>query len=153
LGHALDELDVGYDLRTDPVLVGYRSLHAAVGRSNRDHVSAPENLQRLVKMNGTIPRGTLLTDLANLVSLRTRLAISAHDLDEVRGDVRLRLTTGSERFFPTAGAGPKPVPAGEYAYVDGGGEVIWRMETRPAARTRPVLSTSRCFVIVQGNPA
>jgi DNA/RNA-binding domain of Phe-tRNA-synthetase-like protein len=157
LGHALDDLDdataTGYDVRTDPVLAGYRTLHTAVGRSNRDHVASAENLRRLIKMNGTIPRANLLVDLNNLVSLTTGLAISAHDLERVRGNVRLSLTTGRERFFPHDGAEARPVHPGEYAYVDEAGEVICRMETRQAARTRPVLSTSDCFYIVHGNPA
>jgi DNA/RNA-binding domain of Phe-tRNA-synthetase-like protein len=157
LGHVLDDLDDatadGYDLRGDPVLHGYRTLHAAVGRSNRDHVASAENLQRLVKMNGTIPRVNLLVDLHNLVSLKTRLAITAHDLGRVRGNVRLVLTTGRERFVPLSAAGPKPVHPGEYGYVDEAGEMICRMETRQAASTRPDLLTSDCFYIVQGNAA
>ena len=157
LGHALDDLDdsygQGYDLRSDPVLAGYRDLHSAVGRSNRDHVASAENLQRLVKMNGTIPRANLLVDVHNLISLRTRLAISAHDLSKVRGNVRLSLTTGRERFHPLSSREPKAVRPGEYAYVDEADEIICRMDTRQAATTRPDLSTSECFSIIQGNPA
>ena len=157
LGHALDDLDdavaTGYDPRTDPILAGYRMLHGAVGRSNRDHVASAENLQRLVKMNGTIPRANLLVDVHNLVSLKTRLAISAHDLSKVRGNVRLSMTTGRERFFPLSSREPKAVHPGEYAYVDEANEIIFRMETRQAAATRPDLTTSECFYIVQGNPA
>lgn len=157
LGHALDDLDDattnGYDPRTDPILIGYRDLHTAVGRSNRDHVSSADNLQRLIKMNGTIPRTSLLADVHNLVSLKTRLAISAHDLSYVRGNVRLSLTTGQERFFPVSAQEHKEVPPGEYAYVDDAGEIVLRMETRQAAATKPQASTSDCFYVVQGNPA
>lgn len=157
LGHALDDLDDatigGYDLRTDPLLAGYRRLHTAVGRSNRDHVALAENLQRVVKMNGTIPRANLLVDLPNLISLKTRLAITAHDLDQVHGNVRLSLAMGGEQFFPLNAAEPRQLHPGEYAYMDEAGEVICRMETRQAARTRPGLSTSDCFYIVHGNPA
>jgi DNA/RNA-binding domain of Phe-tRNA-synthetase-like protein len=157
LGHALDDLDdsigQGYDLRTDPILAGYRQLHGAVGRSNRDHVASSENLHRLVKMNGTIPRVNLLVDVHNLVSLKTRLAISAHDLSKVHGNVRLSLTTGRERFFPLSSQESKVVYPGEYAYVDEADEIICRMDTRQAATTRPDLSTSECFSIIQGNPA
>jgi DNA/RNA-binding domain of Phe-tRNA-synthetase-like protein len=153
LGHALDDLDgtSGYDLRTDPILSGYRDLHSAVGRSNRDHVASAENLQRLVKMNGTIPRANLLADVQNLVSLKTRLAISAHDLSKIQGNVRLSLTTGRERFFPFTSREPKVVHPGEYAYVDEADEIICRMETRQAAATKPELATSDCFFMVQGN--
>jgi DNA/RNA-binding domain of Phe-tRNA-synthetase-like protein len=157
LEHALDDLDDastnGYDLRTDSILMGYRDLHSAVGRSNRDHVASAENLQRLVKMNGTIPRANLLVDVHNLVSLKTRLAITAHDLGKVQGNVRLSLTTGRERFFPFISREPKVVHPGEYAYVDEADEIICRMETRQAAATKPELETSDCFFIVQGNRA
>jgi DNA/RNA-binding domain of Phe-tRNA-synthetase-like protein len=157
LEHTLSDLEDtavrGHDLKADPVLAGYRQLHSGVQRSNRDHVASAENLLRLIRMNGTVTRVNLLVDICNLVSLRTRLSISVHDLASVQGDVRLSLTTGQEKFFPINAGEPKAVASGEYAYVDGSGEIIYRMETRQAAKTKVDLTTTECFYIVQGNPA
>ncbi|WP_250282373.1 MULTISPECIES: phenylalanine--tRNA ligase beta subunit-related protein [unclassified Frankia] len=141
------------DFKSDPVLAGFRDLHTAVGRSNRENVASPENLLRLIRRTGTLPRINLLVDIYNLVSLRTRLALGAHDLAAVDGDIRLTSTTGAERFVPLGATEPKPVPAGEYGYIDGAGEIICRMETRQVEKTKVVLDTTECFYIVQGNRA
>ncbi|ONH32051.1 MULTISPECIES: B3/4 domain-containing protein [Protofrankia] len=141
------------DFRSDPVLAGFRDLHTAVGRSNRENVASPENLLRLIRRTGTLPRISLLVDIYNLVSLRTRLALGAHDLTAVDGDIRLTLTTGTERFVPLGATEPRPVPAGEYGYIDGADEIICRMETRQVEKTKVVLDTTECFYIVQGNRA
>src|SRR5215471_5689866 len=67
----------GYDVKTDPILKGFRDLHAQLGLSNRNNVSSAENLLRMIRMNGSIPRVNLLVDICSLVSLRTRLAVGA----------------------------------------------------------------------------
>lgn len=155
LEHTLSDLDDaavrGQDLKTHPILAGFRDLHSAVGRSNRDNVASAESLLRLIRMNGSVPRVNLLVDIYNMISLKTQLAIGAHDLERFDGDVRLALTTGDERFFPATAMEPKAVQAGEYAYIDGSNQIICRMETRQVGPTRVDLATTEAFYAVQGN--
>jgi len=140
-------------LREDPVLEGFRALHRAVGRANRKTVSSPENLLRLVLRSGALPRVNLLVDIYNLVSIQSRLALGAHDLAGVEGDIRLRLTDGTEGFHPLGEGAPKPVAPGEYAYVDDANDVLCRMEVRQVEKSKVGLDTRACFYIVQGNGA
>jgi DNA/RNA-binding domain of Phe-tRNA-synthetase-like protein len=152
----LEDLRAGLSagsLRDDPVLAGFRRLHTAVGVSNRKNVAAPENLLRHLLRTGELPRVNLLVDIYNLVSLRTRLALGAHDLARAAGDLRLRLTDGTERFVPLGAPEPKAVAPGEYAYVDGENEVLCRLEVRQVEKTRVGLDASACFYIVQGHEA
>jgi DNA/RNA-binding domain of Phe-tRNA-synthetase-like protein len=137
----------------DPVLAGFRRLHDAVGRSNKKNVASPENLLATVMANGRLPTVNVVVDIYNLVSLRTRLALGAHDIGEISGDVHLRLTTGSEGFWPLGSERPKPVGPGEYAYVDDRNDVICRLEVRQVERTKITIDTTECFYIVQGNEA
>jgi DNA/RNA-binding domain of Phe-tRNA-synthetase-like protein len=137
----------------DPVLQGYRQLHDAIKRSNKRFVAAPENLLHLVLQRGTIPRVNLLVDIYNLVSLQTRLALGAHDLARVAGNIELRLTRGTEPFHPLGIAQPTTVGPGEYAYVDGAGDVLCRLEVRQSEKTKVTLETTEAFFIIQGNRA
>lgn len=143
----------GVQLPEDPVLAGFRRLHEAVGTSNRKNLASPENLLRLLLKTGSLPRVNLLVDIYNTVSVRTRLALGAHDLAAVKGNVTLRLTDGTERYRPLGAPAPEAVRAGEYAYVDGAGDVICRLEVRQVEKTRVTPDTTGCFYIVQGNPA
>ena len=140
-------------LSDDPVLKGFRDLHDAIGRSNQRFVAAPENLLRLLLQRGTIPRINLLVDIYNLVSLQSRLALGAHDLARVEGDLELRLTRGTEKFHPLGVPQPTTVGPGEYAYLDGAGDVLCRLEVRQSEKTKVTLATTEVFYIIQGNRA
>lgn len=140
-------------IEQDQVLQGFRRVHEAVNCANRKNVAAPENLLRLLLKDRQSPMINLLVDIYNLVSVRTRLALGAHDLAKVTGDIQLRLTDGSENFWPIGAPGPKPVRPGEYCYVDAANDVICRLEVRQVEKTKVTLNTAACFYIVQGNAA
>jgi DNA/RNA-binding domain of Phe-tRNA-synthetase-like protein len=138
-------------IKQDPILRGFRKLHEAIGRSNRKNLAAPENLLVAVLQTGHIPRVNLLVDIYNLVSVKSHLALGAHDIACIAGNVHLRMTTGAERFVPLGAADAKPIAAGEYAYVDDSNEVLCRLEVRQVEKTKVTLETSECFYVVQGN--
>ncbi len=101
--------------------------------------------------NGYLPNINLIVDIYNLVSVMTKLALGAHDLDSIKGDVSLRLTNGSETFLPIGYNKNKPISRGEYAYIDDNNDVLCRMEVRQVEKTKVTESTSNCMYIVQGN--
>lgn len=138
-------------IKHDPILRGFRALHEAVGRSNRKNVASPENLLNMLLRQGRLPRVNLLVDVYNLISIKFRLALGAHDLAGVTGNIHLRMTAGGENFWPLGADAPKPVEAGEYAYVDDGNDIICRLEVRQVEKTKVTLDTRECFYIVQGN--
>lgn len=140
-------------IRADPILSGFRALHDAIGRSNRKNVASPESLLKLVLQTGGLPQVNLLVDIYNLVSVKTRLSLGAHDLRAINGSVQLRLTDGSETFWPMGSDKPKVVSPGEYAYIDDMHNVLCRLEVRQCERTKISLDTTDGFFIVQGNPA
>ena len=110
------------------VLAGFRDLHTKVGRSNRDYVASPEGLRWLYLERNRFPHINLIVDIYNLISLKTGLALGAHDIDKVKGNITLRLTKGDEIFIPLGKKEPSPIFPGEYSYVDDDNNVICRME-------------------------
>ena len=138
-------------IATDPILLGFRQLHEAIGRSNRKNVASPESLLKLVLKTSSLPRINLLVDIYNLVSIKTRLSLGAHDFAAINGSVQLRLTDGTERFWPMSSDKPQVVSPGEYAYIDDSGNVLCRLEVRQGDKTKIGLHTTACFYIVQGN--
>jgi DNA/RNA-binding domain of Phe-tRNA-synthetase-like protein len=137
----------------DAELRGFRSLHEAIKRSNKSNVASPENLLNLLLRRKALPRINLLVDIYNLVSLESRLAIGAHDIAKIVGDVSLRLTDGSEKFWPLGAAENKTISQGEYAYIDSSNDMICRLEVRQVEKTKVELSSTDCFYIVQGSSA
>lgn len=140
-------------IQNDPILAGFRQLHKAVGRSIKKNVASPENLLSVLLQSGRLPHVNLLVDIYNLVSIKTRLALGAHDISKISGNVSLRLTNGTENFWPLGYDQPKPLGAGEYAYVDDSNDIICRLEVRQVEKTKVTHNTTECFYIIQGNAA
>lgn len=141
------------NIKADPVLQGFRLLHENAGCANRKTIAASENLLKMLAKSGGIPRVNLLVDLSNLISVTTRLALGAHDVSKLGGNVHLKLTTGQERFLPIGSQELHPVKPGEYAYIDDENDIICRLEVRQVEKTKVTLDTTNCFYIVQGNSA
>lgn len=137
--------------KDDPILEGFRTLHTKVGRSNRDYVASPEGLRRLFLERGRFPHINVVVDIYNFVSLKTGLALGAHNIDEVRGNVTLRLTKGDEVFIPLGQDEPESVFAGEYAYIDDGNNIICRLEMLQVEPTKVTIDATDVFIIIQGN--
>ncbi len=138
-------------LKSDKILQGFRDLHTEFGISNRKNNSASENLLEFIIKRGTIPSINLLVDIYNLVSAQSKLALGAHDLKKIDGNVTLRLTDGKEHFHPIAYPEDKLINAGEYAYIDDKNDVICRLEVRQCEKTKVTLDTKDVFYIIQGN--
>jgi DNA/RNA-binding domain of Phe-tRNA-synthetase-like protein len=140
-------------ITADPVLAGFRNLHQKVGRSNRRFPSSPESLVSLFLVKGIIPKINPIVDLYNIVSLESRLALGAHDLASIDGNVTLKLTDGTERFMPLGAVQPEPIAQGEYSYVDDSNEIICRLEHKQVEKTKVTKTTKAAFFIIQGNEA
>jgi DNA/RNA-binding domain of Phe-tRNA-synthetase-like protein len=100
----------------------------------------------------SLPGINLIVDIYNYISLKSELAIGAHDVSAIEGDVHLRLTEGTEKFLPLGFSKTVSVKKGEYCYIDNSDEVICRLEVRQGEKTKVIETTTSCFYIVQGNP-
>lgn len=134
-----------------PILQGFRDLHTKVGRSNRDYPASPEVLLRLFLERGRFPRINSIVDIYNFISLKTQLALGAHDVEHIDGNVTLRLTKGDETFLPLGKTEKVTVPVGEYAYCDDGNNIICRLEVLQVEPTKITLEAQNIFLIIQGN--
>jgi DNA/RNA-binding domain of Phe-tRNA-synthetase-like protein len=138
-------------IEKDEVLNGFRELHRRVDKASKKNMSSPENLLRSLLRNSSLPHVNLLVDIYNLVSVETRLALGAHDINNIAGSVTLRLTDGTEKFFPLGYGRAKPVGKKEYAYIDDDNDVICWLEVRQVEKTKVLPTTTDAFYIVQGN--
>ena len=112
-------------------------MHRAVHLPKRNNTPAPATLLKLILKRGELVPINPVVDLYNLISIQSHLALGAHDIEHIDGNVNLRLTDGTERFVPIgADDQPEPVKAGEYAYVDDSNEIICHLETRQVEKRK-----------------
>lgn len=141
------------DIHADPILEGFNLLHDRTGVKRRKNIPASENLIKLLKKNQGMFFINQAVDIYNLISLESKLALGAHNIDRVDGNVTLRFTDGSERFVPIGQTEPLPVAAHEYSYCDDANEVLCRLEIRQVEKTKVDETAQNVFYIVQGNEA
>ncbi len=150
---ALYEAYQGLDVHTDPILEGYNILHDKTGVKRRKNIPASENLIKLLLKHQGMFYINQAVDIYNLLSLESKLALGAHNIDRVDGNVTLRFTDGTERFQPIGQPTPISVHPHEYSYCDDANEVLCRLEIRQVEKTKVDEEARNIFYIIQGNEA
>ena len=149
----LNEEYAELDIHSDPILEGFNLLHDRTGVKRRKNIPASENLIRLLNKHGDVFFINQAVDIYNIISMESKLALGAHDIDHVDGNVTLRFTDGTERFVPIGQSEPVPNNPHEYSYCDDANEVLCRLEIRQVEKTKVDEQTKNVFYIVQGNEA
>jgi len=139
------------DIGSDALVGGFRALHAKVGVTSRKIQASPEALYRMVRSRGTLPQVNLVVDIYNTISVKYGLALGAHDIAHIDGNVYLRLTTGSEAFTPIGGEPGKVPESGVFSYIDDANEVICYLDVKQVEKTKVVPESTDVFYVVQGN--
>ena len=150
---ALYETYQGLDVHADPILEGYNILHDKTGVKRRKNIPASENLIKLLLKHQGMFYINQAVDIYNLLSLESKLALGAHNIDHVDGNVTLRFTDGTERFQPIGQPEPISIRPHEYSYCDDANEVLCRLEIRQVEKTKVDEEARNIFYIVQGNEA
>ncbi len=131
-------------------VAAFAQLHRRVGVPSRKEQSSVERLLLLALKRGELPAINNLVDAYNLVSLRTRCSLGAHDLDIIALPVTLRLLTGRESFTPLGETTPATAPPGEYGYVDAANRLLCRLDVRQADFSKVTGRTRNVLLIVEG---
>lgn len=140
-------------LKENKVIQSFYDLHKEVGIPKRKNLPASENLLKNLLKKQEFHKINPLVDLYNLISMDTKLALGAHDLDKTEGNITLRLTQGNENYIPLGSEEAKEVKAGIYSYIDDANDIICFSEIRQVDKTKVTNESKDVFFIVQGNQA
>jgi DNA/RNA-binding domain of Phe-tRNA-synthetase-like protein len=141
------------EIRAAPEVRAFQELHQRVGVAAHKMQSSVERLLASARRRGDLPTINNLVDAYNLVSLRTRCSLGAHDLDAITSPVTLRLMTGAESFTPLGESRPVAVATGEYGYVDASERLLCQLDVRQANFSKVTEKTRNVLLIVEGTAA
>jgi len=139
------------NIENDKILSGFWKLHEKVGNIDGKEVPSPVSLLTTLLTTEGLPYINLIVDIYNLVSIKTRLSIGAHDISKIAGNVTLTITENNETFLPIGYIYPKVINKGEYVYIDDSKEILCRMEVKQSENTKVDETTTDCLYIIQGN--
>ena len=138
-------------LEKDPNIVGYRKLHEKIGITDKSLIASPESLINLLFKHRTLRPINFLVDTYNYIAIKNRVSIGAHDLKNIKGNIRLCFTKGKERFIPLGRNKEQKINIGEYCYIDDNNDVLCRLDCRQCDKTKTTTSTKNCLFIIQGH--
>ena len=107
-------------------------------------------LINLVKEKGKLPAINVVVDSYNLVSVNYLISAGGHDIAKIKGEVRFKITDGSEKYTPLGGKELEKIEVGEYACVDNE-HVLCRLDVKQSEYTKVDNRTKNVMVYVQGN--
>ena len=137
-------------IRSCAEVAAFQNIHRQVGVHPRKEQSSIERLLLLALKRGQLPAVNSLVDAYNLVSLRTRCSLGAHDVDVLSLPVSLRILTGRESFTPLGETTLAAVTPGEYGYVDAADRLLCRLDVRQADFSKVTERTRNVILIVEG---
>lgn len=140
-----------YDIKNDKIIEGFYKLHERVNVPRRKNLPASENLIKLlIKKNDMISINKAV-DIYNIISMKSKLCLGAHDIDKITGNVILKLTNGSENFIPLGSDLPKPVKEGEYSFIDDDNDIICWLDIRQVDKTKVTENSKNILYLIIGN--
>lgn len=150
IDYLLDKYN-NYDIKEDKVIEGFYKLHEKVGVPRRKNLPASENLIKLLTKKQELVSINKAVDIYNIISIESKLCLGAHDIDKIKGDVKLKICDGTENFIPLGSLESKPVNAGEYSFVDSDNDVICYLDIRQVDKTKVTEESKNILYFIIGN--
>ncbi len=140
-------------VRSTPEVVSFQQLLRKVGVNPRRELPSVERLLATALKRGDLPAINTLVDAYNLLSVRSRCSLGAHDLDRITLPVTLRLLAGRETFTPLGQCHSQAVTVGEYGYVDAQDRMLCRLDLLQAEFSKVTTVTTNVLLIIEGTTA
>ncbi|MFA6918060.1 MAG: phenylalanine--tRNA ligase beta subunit-related protein [Candidatus Gracilibacteria bacterium] len=136
------------ELLQSPIIAEYKRLQKEAGI--QEPVAPAEHLLKLIKKSGMLPNINRVVDCYNIASAETLLSMGAHNLANIKGDIQLKTTDGTEKYTPLFKSEPEKVAPGEYAAMDEE-KILCRFDLKQCDETKCGEGTTDFLVYVQGN--
>jgi DNA/RNA-binding domain of Phe-tRNA-synthetase-like protein len=118
-----------------PRIKAWREAYKVFGAKPSEFRSSVEAMARRALRGDELPSINALVDIGNIVSLQHLLPVGGHAMDELTGDIALRLARGDENFIPFGSNETEhPIP-GEVIFAEGDTVLTRRWTWRQANHT------------------
>ncbi|MEO2049868.1 MAG: phenylalanine--tRNA ligase beta subunit-related protein [Pirellulales bacterium] len=141
------------EIRSLVEVASFREILKRVGVNPRKFSPTVEILTRMAMKHRALPKINSLVDAYNLVSLRTRCSMGAHDLDCIELPVELRILEELCRITPLGASSEVEIPAGEFGYVDARRRILCRLDLQQADFSKVTSATKNVLLIIEGTTA
>jgi len=136
----------------NPRIAAWREAYRAFGAKPSEFRPSMEAMARRVLRSQEIPLINTLVDIGNLLSLRHLVPTGGHAIDQLEGNIELRLATGAETFMPFDSEELEHPLPGEVVFVEGNEVLTRRWTWRQSSRTLTLPTTTAIEFNIDGLP-
>jgi len=137
------------EIEGNPIISAYNDIYK---KFKVDVENSSVHLVKLVQENGGFPTINTAVDSYNIVSAKRLVSAGLHDLDNVKGDVKLTVTQGNELYIPLGETEPVKTQPGKFAIVDDEKVLCW-LDVKQGQHTKIGMDSKNLLLYVQGNAA
>jgi DNA/RNA-binding domain of Phe-tRNA-synthetase-like protein len=133
--------------QSHPYVKAWRRAFQVMGVSGKEFRSSIEALTRRALAGRGLPNINPVVDFYNSVSLKYLVPAGGWDLDDISGEITLRVTSGGEPFTALGEQQPESVETGEVAYADQDDVITRHFVWRQAEKGKIKPETENLFLI------
>lgn len=140
------------NLAERPEIKVWRDAYASFGAKPKKYQCSIENLCRSLLSGMDLRSINKIVDIYNCISLKHIIPAGGDDLDKVQGDIKLKISDGTEDFIQlNSDRVDRPKP-GEIIYADNAGVLCRRWNWRECDRTKMTPSSRNVLLVIEGLP-
>lgn len=142
-----------YDLETlkdVPKINTWREAYREFGAKPKKHTCSVENLYRMILEDIQLRHINKIVDIYNYISLKHLVPVGGDDIDNIDGDITLRLAKGDEAFIRLNSNEVDHPKEGEVVYTDDKEVLCRRWNWRECDKSKMTEQTKNVALVVDG---
>lgn len=136
-------------LRNHPNILAWRETYRSFGAKPKRYRPTAEALLTRILKGDSLPSINSVVDGYLLAELDYLLPIGGYDLDEISGDITLRISPGGEVFHPLGSDETETTKEGEVIYADDDRVLTRRWNYRDCEATKITVATKNVALFVE----
>ena len=127
----------------------WRKAYSSFGAKPSKYKSSVEALFRRILDGDDLPEINKLVDIYNYISIKHAMPAGADDLKNIDGDIRLKISDGTERFLPLNSENPETPKENEVIYADDKDVLCRRWNWRECNKSKLTEDTTNTILYVE----
>lgn len=146
---ALEKLK-GVKVKEEPYMTPYREAFKAIDINPNKYMCSIEALLTRISKGKDLPSINPIVDLGNALSIKYRLPIGVHDIDNFKGDIEIRKGKETDTFIPFGGVEIEHPEENEYVYVSGNEIKTRKWTWRQGEKSKITEESKNLFIPIDG---
>lgn len=137
-------------VKEEAYIVPYREAFKAIDINPNKYMCSIEALLTRISKGKDLPSINPIVDLGNALSVKYKLPIGIHDIDNFKGNIEIRKGKETDTFIPFGGGEVEHPDEAEYVYVSGDEIKTRKWTWRQGEKSKITDNSTNLFIPIDG---